>query len=474
MTAAPSDPLSILVVDDETIVRESLGAWFREEGHRVEMAESGAVALRRVAEQRFDLAVIDVKMPNMDGMELQARLAEAVPDLTVIVMTAYASVQTAVQALKAGAYDYLVKPFDPEDLSRLVRRVAETRSLRRENQLLKQSLDAAAPSGEIVAESAAMRGVLASIAQVAPTDATVLVLGRSGTGKELVARALHAASPRRYGPLVAVHCGALAEGVLESELFGHEKGAFTGAAQHHKGKFEQADGGTIFLDEIGDVSPRVQVELLRVLEEKKVTRVGGKQAIPVDFRVVAATNRDLRALVEAEKFREDLWWRLNVVTITIPPLSERPEDVVPLARHFLARLRRSMNVREMDFAPDALEAIRAHTWPGNVRELLNAVERAVVLGTPPLLRAHDLPIPSALARAVPAGPAAAAAPAPAAAPATPAEVRTLADLERWHVARVLEETGWNVSKAASVLDVDRGTLYHKIQKFGLAKPAHAT
>jgi DNA-binding NtrC family response regulator len=285
-----------------------------------------------------------------------------------------------------------------------------------------------------------------------------------------VARAIHAASPRRYGPLVSVHCGALAEGVLESELFGHEKGAFTGAAYHHKGKFEQADGGTIFLDEIGEVSPRVQVELLRVLEEKKVTRVGGKQPIPVDFRVVAATNRDLRALVGEGKFREDLFWRLNVVPITIPPLAERPEDVVPLAQHFLVRLRRAMNVREMDFADDAIAAIRAHTWPGNVRELLNAVERAVVLGTPPRIHAQDLPIPPPSAQAAPTNPVPVTGAPP---PDVPPGVRSLADVERWHVQRVLEETGWNVSKAAAVLEVDRGTLYNKIHKFGLAKPSSA-
>ncbi len=460
MSAALKNPLAILVVDDETIVRESLGAWFREEGHDVDLAESGPAALKRVAERRYDLALVDVKMPGMDGLELQARLTEVAPDLTVIVMTAYASVQTAVQALKAGAYDYIVKPFDPDELSHLVRRAHDHRALAKENVRLKESLAAVSAPDAIVAESPAMRRVLDLIQAVGPTDSTVLVLGGSGTGKELVARAVHAASPRRFGPLVAVHCGALAEGLLESELFGHEKGAFTGASAAHKGKFEQADGGTIFLDEIGDVSPKVQVELLRVLEEKRVTRVGGKQAMPVDFRVVAATNRDLKAAVADGRFREDLYWRLNVVTISIPPLSERPEDIVPLARHFLARLSRSMNLKDMDFAPDAIEALTAHAWPGNVRELQNAVERAVVLGTPPLVRARDLPLP----------PAGAAADHPSL-PSVGGE-RSLDVVERAHIEAVLAECAWNVSHAASVLDVDRGTLYNKIRKYALVKPAN--
>ncbi len=463
MTTQIKPPMSILVVDDETIVRESLGAWFREEGFRVDLADGGQVALRLAAENRYDLALLDIKMPGMDGLELQARLVEAVPDITVIVMTAYASVQTAVQALRAGAYDYITKPFDPDELSHLVRRVEEQRALKSENVRLKESLEAASPPSEIVAASPAMKRVLETIAQVGPTDATVLVLGRSGTGKELVARAIHASSPRRYGPLVAVHCGALAEGLLESELFGHEKGAFTGASYHHKGKFEQASGGTIFLDEIGEVSPRVQVDLLRVLEEKRVTRVGGKASIPVDFRVVAATNRDLTAMVAAGEFREDLYWRLNVVPITIPPLADRPEDVIPLARHFLTRLSRAMNLRELSFEPDALSALAAHSWPGNVRELQNAIERAVVLGKPPVIRARDLPIPVA------PGPSTSASGA-SSDPVVRAGARSLADVERAHIRQVLEETGWNISLAASVLDVDRGTLYNKIKKYELAKP----
>ncbi|MDJ0522366.1 MAG: sigma-54 dependent transcriptional regulator [Planctomycetota bacterium] len=445
--------LRILVVDDETIVRESLGGWLKEDGHDVTVADSASQALHVVAESTFDLALIDIKMPKMDGLELQERLAEAAPDLTVIIMTAYASVETAVNALKAGAYDYLVKPFDPDELSHLIRRAAEFRSLSDENARLRESLDAARVRSPIVGVSRAMRQVHDLIEDVAKTDATVLVRGESGTGKELVAHAIHEASGRRYNPLVIVHCGALAEGVLESELFGHEKGAFTGAQHHHKGKFEQADGGTIFLDEIGEISAKVQVELLRVLEEREVTRVGGKQAIATDFRVVAATNRDLQALVEEGTFREDLFYRLNVVPIVIPPLRDRPEDIPALAEHFLERVCSKMSRKVPTLTPDAVEVLRGHDWPGNGRELLNAVERAVVFCKQDALRPADFP------HYVTGGEAA----------APPA--RTLAGMERAHIVRMLDEADWNVSRAAAVLEIDRGTLYAKIRKYGLERPA---
>ena len=453
-TAKDTDTLSILVVDDETIVRESLGGWFLDDGYRVDTAANAGEALRLAAENHYDVALIDIKMPKVDGLELMGRLLAAIPDLTPIVMTAYASVETAVRALKAGAYDYIVKPFDPDELLHLIERVEQQRSLRAENQRLKQSLDEAAEPGSIVGDSPAMQRILQLVRTVGPTDSTVLIQGESGTGKELVARALHAASPRRYNPLVAVHCGALAEGVLESELFGHEKGSFTGASYHHKGKFEQADHGTIFLDEVGDISPRVQVELLRVLEEKEVTRVGGKRAIPVDFRVVAATHRDLPHMVADGSFREDLYYRLAVVGIPLPPLRERPEDIRTLAQHFLERVSRSMNKRGLRFSPEALAALESYAWPGNARELQNAVERAIVLGSGPVIAVSDLP------RTVQG------------APETP-RARTLADVERAHIERVLTESHWNISQAASELGVDRSTVYHKIQRYGLERPADA-
>jgi DNA-binding NtrC family response regulator len=446
-----TETTSVLVVDDELIVRESLGSWFRDDGYEVTTADSGREALRLVAEHAFEIALLDIKMPGMDGLELQRRLREASPGTTVIIMTAFASVDTAVRALKAGAYDYIVKPFDPDELSSLVRRASEHRRLREQGTIVA----AEDPRDMIIGDSASMRRVLALVESVASTDATVLIQGESGTGKELVAKAVHAISPRRFSPFVVVHCGALAESLLESELFGHEKGAFTGASARHKGKFEQAQGGTIFLDEIGDISPKVQVELLRVLEEKRVTRVGGKEAVDVDFRIVAATNRDLRAMVDDGSFREDLFYRLNVVAIELPPLRERPGDIPKLANHLLARSCVAMGKPAMRFAPEALEALSQHHWPGNVRELQNAVERGVVLGSPPTIEPLDLPryVVERSTRPLP---------------------RTLADLERTHVARVLDETHWNMSRSARILGIDRGTLYAKVKRFGLERPGDDT
>ncbi len=450
ITASKVTSLSILVVDDEPIVVQSLGDWFRQDGHRVDTAQSAREALRLVAEKDYDLAFLDIKMPGIDGLDLQSRLASVKPDMTVIIMTAYASVDTAVRALKAGAYDYITKPFDPEELSLLVRRAGEHRSMRSENIRLKERLQEESAPSPIVGVSAAIKRVHDLIAAVAGTEATVLIKGESGTGKEMAARAIHVASPRRYGPLVIVNCGALAEGLLESELFGHEKGAFTGAMYRHSGKFEMANGGTVFLDEIGTVSAKVQVELLRVIEEKTVTRVGGRTPIPVDFRVIAATNEDLEAMVQHGEFREDLFWRLNVFSIEMPPLRTRPEDIAPLAEFFLDRFTRAMNRKPMRFSPRALEALQAYAWPGNVRELQNAIERAVVVGKPPLIEAGDFPI------RVTETPSAGGA-------------LSLAEVERAHILTVLEAQNWNISGASRMLEIDRGTLYHKIEKYGLEK-----
>jgi DNA-binding NtrC family response regulator len=441
----------MLVVDDEAIVRDSLGAWFRQDGHHVDTAENGKEALHLCAQGQYDIALLDIKMPGMDGLELQTRLAAADPDLTIVLMTAYASVESAVRAMKAGAYDYIIKPFDPDDLSLLIKRAAEHRSLRAENVRLKKTFESVAAPPPLLGASLAMKHVLELIATVSASDATVLVSGESGTGKELVARAIHAGSARRYNPLVVVNCGALPEGTLESELFGHEAGAFTGARARHKGKFEAAEGGTVFLDEIGEVSAKVQVELLRVLEEKVVTRLGGNTPVAVDFRVIAATNRDLLAMVREGTFREDLYWRLNVFTIEIPPLRERPEDIPVLAEQFLDRFARSMNRKPMSLAPDTLEVLKAYPWPGNVRELQNAIERAVVVATGACVEPKDLPVHIMNAPVRP-GPG------------------SLAEAEKAHVQAVLDAQGWNITRAARVLDVDRVTLYNKIRKYELKKP----
>jgi DNA-binding NtrC family response regulator len=355
--------------------------------------------------------------------------------------------------MKNGAYDYIVKPFDPDDLSILVKRAAEHRSLRAENQRLKKSLESAAASPLLLGASPAMRHVVELVETVAASDSTVLITGESGTGKEVVARAIHTASSRRYNPMVVVNCGALPEGILESELFGHEAGAFTGARARHKGKFESAEGGTVFLDEIGDVSPKVQVELLRVLEEKVVTRLGGSAPVPVDFRTISATNHDLQAAVREGRFREDLYWRLNVVHVHIPPLRERPEDVPVLAEQFLAKFALAMSRRPMTFSKDALDALASYPWPGNVRELQNAIERAVVVGRGDVVTASDLPLRVTQAAV-----------GPGSAPGS------LAEAERAHVQAVLDSSGWNITKAARILDVDRVTLYNKIKKYDLKKP----
>ena len=441
----------IFIVDDEPIVRESLGGWFANGGYSVETAESGKQALDKLGTTEADIFLLDVKMPGMDGIELQKRIREARPDASIIVMTAYASVDTAVAAMKQGAWDYIIKPFDPDELEHLVRNALEHRRLLAENQDLKARIDDLSPFADIIGESPAMRRVLEQVTIVARAGTNVLIRGESGTGKELVARALHAGSERRFLPIVVVNCGALSEGLIESELFGHEKGAFTGAQYRRKGKLEMADGGTLFLDEIGDIGLKTQVDLLRVLEEKKIVRVGGNVEIPVDFRLVAATNRNLEAMVAEGKFREDLYYRLNVFSIAIPPLRERREDIGPLAKHFLARFARGMNKPVAGISPEAMDLLTSYDWPGNVRELQNALERAVLVCHGKVLPG-DLPlhVNGSKAGAAPTG-------------------KSLADVERVHVRRVLEDAGWNITRAARLLEIDRVTLYNKIKKYGFEK-----
>ncbi len=443
-------PVRIFIVDDELIVRESLGSWFKAEGYGVELADSGKQALDRLSATDADIFLLDIKMPGMDGIELQRKIREAKPDATIIVMTAYASVDTAVAAMKQGAYDYIIKPFDPDELEHLVRNALERRHLVAENQELKARIEEMSPFSEIVGESPAMRRVLEQVTMVARADTNVLIRGESGTGKELVARALHAGSGRRFLPIVVVNCGALSEGIIESELFGHEKGAFTGAQYRRKGKFEMADGGTLFLDEIGDIGLKTQVDLLRVLEEKKIVRVGGNMEIPVDFRLVAATNRNLEAMVAEGKFREDLYYRLNVFSIAIPPLRERREDIAPLARNFLERFARSMNKPVTGISPGAMALLTAYDWPGNVRELQNALERAVLVSRGREVAPGDLPFHVNVTKDAPAG-------------------KSLSDMERAHVKRVLHESAWNITQAARLLEIDRVTLYNKIKKYGLER-----
>ena len=449
-------PAGILVVDDEFSVRDSLEHWFRRDGYRTGSARDGEEALKRLEEDRWDVALIDMKMPGMDGLELQRRIHAQDPEIVTILFTAYGSVESAVAALKEGAFDYLNKPIDPDELSHVIRKALEQRRLRTENVALKAKLDELSGVPRIVGESREMRKVLDLVAVVAPTDATVLIRGESGTGKELIAQALHAASRRRYFPIVPVNCGALPDTLLESELFGHERGAFTGAQYRRKGRFEMADGGTLFLDELGTLNPKTQVDLLRVLESKEVVRIGASKPIRVDFRLICATNQDLEQLVAAGTFREDLYYRINVVTIDLPPLRERREDVLPLARHFLEKYSLQMNRPFRDVSPEATNLLTRYAWPGNIRELANAIERALVVGKPPFVRAEDLPLGLAPGRS-----------------GTVAAGETLADVEKAHIQAVLDRTEWNISRAARILAIDRVTLYSKIRKLGLSNPVAA-
>jgi len=411
-------------------------------------AENGSQALSLMAENSWDAALVDIKMRGIDGIELQRRMHEIDPNLMVILMTGYASVDTAVQALKNGAYDYVSKPLDPDEIAHLVKKAIAHRRTEQENVRLRETVAEVARPEEMVGQSAAMQKVFDAIETVGPTDATVLVTGESGTGKELVARAIHHASPRRFHPLVVIHCGALTETLLESELFGHEKGAFTGAQYRKKGKFEIAEGGTVFLDEIGDISLKTQTDLLRVLQEREIVRVGSNQPIKVDFRCVAATNKDLEKLIEEGKFRPDLYYRLNVFRIELPALRERRDDIPALVDHFVRKFSLAMNKKITRVAPSAMSLLQQQAWSGNVRELENAVERAMVVAQEPELRDQDFVFKNNLPNGAP---------------------KTLEDIEKAHILRILEQCGWNQTRAAETLDIDRVTLHHKIKRYGWSR-----
>ncbi|MGB7439146.1 MAG: sigma-54 dependent transcriptional regulator [Candidatus Acidiferrum sp.] len=441
---------NLLVVDDELIVRDSLDKWFHEEGYDVAVAESAHDALAKMAAKRFDLALVDIKMPGTDGVELQRRMHEIDPDMLVIIMTGYASVETAVAALKNGAYDYVSKPFDPDDIAHTVHNALSHQRVQLENVRLRETVASVVRPQQIVGQSPAMVRVFEAIQTVGPTDATVLITGESGTGKELCARAIHAASPRHYNPLVVIHCGALTETLLESELFGHEKGAFTGAQYRKKGSFEVADGGTIFLDEIGDISLKTQTDLLRVLQEREITRVGSTHAIHVDFRCIAATNKDVQKLVDDGSFRPDLFYRLNVFQIQLPPLRDRKGDIPILVEHFIRKFSASMNKRITRVAPAAMALLDRYQWPGNVRELENAIERAMVVAQEPEIREEDFALRLPVAESA---------------------SRTLDDVERDHILSVLQECKGNQTLAAEVLDIDRVTLHNKLKKYGWKREA---
>jgi len=438
--------ISILIVDDEESVRESLYSWFIEDGYHVNSAENAKTALSMLETESYDIILADIKMPGMDGLEMLRRIKQIKADSIVIVMTAFATVDTAVQALKDGAFDYITKPFDPDDLSHLIRNASKQISLVEENETLKYKLVSLENVEDLIGKSASIKVVLKEIESVAQSNSSVVITGESGTGKELVAKAIHSNSSRRFFPLVSVHCGALTESLLESELFGHEKGAFTGAMYNRKGRFEMADNGTIFLDEIATISTKMQIDLLRVLETKKFIRVGGNKEISSDFRVICATNRDLKSMVEKGSFREDLFYRLNVVNIYVPPLRDRVEDIPLLVEYFIKKHCTSMNKPPVTIDQAALSRLEEFNFPGNVRELENMIERAIVVGNGKKITLRDLPLEKSIV-------------------ASSAE--SLDDIEKAHILQILNKYEWNISRAAKALKVDRVTLYNKISKYVL-------
>ena len=450
--------ICIMVVDDENAMRESLAGWLSKEGYRTLTAGSGPEALALQAEKACDLLLVDIKMPGMDGLELLRRLKSEHPDVLVVMITAYGSIENAVEAMKQGASDYLLKPFDPEHLLLIIDKLLKQRALVAENLILKERLAERDGSflEDLVSSAPAMHPVFQLIEDVAPTDTPVLITGETGTGKELVARAIHARSPRAFGPFVPINCGALAENLLESELFGHERGAFTGAVKARRGRLEMADSGTLFLDEVGEIPLKMQVDLLRVLEERRFQRVGGSDSLTSDFRLICATHQDLPQLINAGRFRRDFYYRINVIAISIPPLRERSEDVQALSRHFLDRFAREMNKPVKGLTPEARRLLSAYAWPGNVRELKNVMERAVVVCRSNLIGAAELVFLQSGSADETGG-------------------LTFQDMEREHLRKILSLSEWNVSRAAQVLQIDRSTLMRKIKRFGLQKsPAPGT
>ena len=443
--------ISIMIVDDEPIVRESFLHWFERLGYRVETAASGFEALEKLEQFGFDLLFVDIKMPGMNGIELLGKVKEAYPDTFVIIITAYGSIDTAVEAMKKGAADYLLKPFKPEQLSLVMEKVLNQKKLITEYEYLKGRLDKLSRFENIIGQSESMQKIFSLIEKVAQSDASVLIVGETGTGKELVAKAIHAKSPRAQHPFIAINCGALPDSLLESELFGYQKGAFTGATQPRKGFLEIVSGGTLFLDEIGETSPKMQVDLLRVLQEKKITRLGDRSLIDVDFRLISATRRDLEEEIQKGNFREDFFYRIHVITIAVPSLRDRKDDIPLLVEHFIEKYSHETTKKVDQVSRDAMALLQDYDWPGNVRELENAVERAVVLSKSRTLQKEDFSFLCS--------------------PVIPtAGSRSLRDMEKTHIENVLDECDWNITRAAGILKVNRVSLHKMIKRYGLQRP----
>jgi len=439
-------PAEILVVDDELIVRESLIGWLKRAGHEVDAAANGYRALEMVESKDYDIMFLDLKMPDLDGLEVLKRLRASRPQTMVVMITAHGSVETAVEAMKSGANDYLLKPFAPEQLVLLVEKLVNQKKIIDENVRLRDEIAMRIPYQDLIGMSPCMELLFTLIEEVSGVDSPVLLRGETGTGKELVAKAIHARSGRRYGPFIPINCGAFSENLLESELFGHEVGSFTGATRTRKGRIEMAGNGTLFLDEIGEIPPKMQVDLLRVIQEKKLHRVGGNRDIQVDFRLISATHRDLAREMERGSFRQDLFFRLNVIEIEVPPLRSRKEDIPLLAAAFLERFRKETNKPVEGIRDEALLLLQTYDWPGNIRELENAMERAVVLAKNSHLKKDDFAfLFRATGQTIP---------------------QSLETVERSHIERILKWCQWNISKAASVLEINRSTLHNKIKKYG--------
>ena len=440
----------ILIVDDELIVRESLGGWLERDGHTVDKAASGEEALEKCANTRYDILLLDIKMEGMSGLDVLKKVKENDPDVSVVMITAYGSIPSAIEAMKSGAHEYLLKPFDPDELIVLIERIRKYQAETRETQFLREQYKERTRFESMIGQSRSLQEVFDLIERIAPTDSTVLIKGETGTGKGLAARAIHTKSRRGEGPFVVVNCGAFPEHLLESELFGYQKGAFTDAKTTKKGRLEMAHGGTLLLDEVGEISMRMQIDLLRVLEDHLFYRVGGTQPIEADFRIIAATNKDLEKTIKEGTFREDLYYRLNVISFVMPPLREHKQDIPLLANHFLQRFAQETNKPVDQISREALDEMMLYDWPGNVRELGNAVERAVVVGRGRRILPQDLPIFRPEYVTSPGG-------------------RTLREVEMNHLNGVLNETQWNISKSAEILGIDRSTLYDKIKRYDLRK-----
>ena len=444
----------ILVVDDEEITCESMAAWLREDGYSVDTAASGKEALEKTRRKEYAIYFVDLKMPKgIDGIETMMEIKKIYLDASVVIITAYATVDTAISAMKEGALEYIVKPCNPQEISMLVGRIIKVKNLERENTILRQKLLGQYTFHDIISKNAKMMEIFSLVQEIASLRSTVLIQGESGTGKELIARAIHFSGDRVDKPFIAVSCAALAETLLESELFGHEKGAFTGAMAQKQGKFELADGGTILLDEIGDIAPKLQLDLLRILQEKTFYRVGGIEEHKVDVRVIAATHVNLQEAVKQGKFREDLFYRLNVININIPPLRERHEDIPLLAKGFVERLSHELGKNIVDISEGALKKLMEHAWSGNVRELENTIERAMVTCKERVLSENDFQFLNGVKKEV----------------VWSAPVMTLDEMEQMVIIAALKRTDGNVKEAATQLGIDRSTLYDKIKHYNIPR-----